>query len=285
MSDDRPDIDHIGPPPDDPWEELDEIWDDIGEGLLEEAFELADDLKHRFPQHGDVALARGAVCYEVGLIADTLEEANRALSLECDDRRLAMWYRAAAHHYLWDFEAARIELENLTREDSSFAEAWYLHAQVCEMQNDQVGARRGYERAAQLAPERFFRPARIDESAMESAVASARSELDPEFQLALDELAVIVEELPTREIASGHGENDEMLPPDLLGLYVGRSRLDSSVFHPVEEPGLIFLFQRNLERVCPTREALVDEIRTTLWHELAHHLGFEEEDMADLDLE
>jgi predicted Zn-dependent protease with MMP-like domain len=285
MSDDRPDIKHIGPPPDDPSDELEEIWENIGEGLLEEAFELADELKQRYPQDGDVALARGAVCYEVGLIRETLEEANRAIQLECEEDRLAVWYRAAAYHYLWDFGAARVDLEELTRLDPDFAEAWYLHAQVCEMQNDQVGARRGYERAAQLSPERFFRPIRIDDAAIESAVADAREELDAEFRLALDELAVIIEELPTRDIASGNGEETELLPPDLLGLYVGRSKLESSVFDPIDEPGLIFLFQRNLERVCPTREALVDEIRTTLWHELAHHLGFEEEDMGDLDLD
>ena len=47
----------------------------------------------------------------------------------------------------------------------------------------------------------------------------------------------------------------------------------------------MFLFQKNLESISPDRESLVEEIRITLWHELAHYLGFEEEAMPGLDLE
>ena len=86
-------------------------------------------------------------------------------------------------------------------------------------------------------------------------------------------------------MAQAEGENEEPVPPDVLGLYVGTDRLDHSVFNPLDHPGIIFLFQRNLERVCPDRPTLIQEIRITLWHELAHYLGFGEEDMADLGLE
>jgi predicted Zn-dependent protease with MMP-like domain len=76
---------------------------------------------------------------------------------------------------------------------------------------------------------------------------------------------------------------DPPLSPDLLGLHVGpdqvrRSHLDVPSVHA------IFLFRRNLLRVCADREELAHEVRITVQHEVAHMLGFEEDDMDDLGL-
>jgi predicted Zn-dependent protease with MMP-like domain len=92
---------------------------------------------------------------------------------------------------------------------------------------------------------------------------------------------------PTPDVELARAENAEgtPIPPDVLGLFVGRSQLEKSVFDVGSQPGLVFLFQKNLERVCPDEETLVEEIHITLWHELAHYLGFEEEDMPELGLD
>jgi predicted Zn-dependent protease with MMP-like domain len=42
-------------------------------------------------------------------------------------------------------------------------------------------------------------------------------------------------------------------------------------------PASIHLFQRNLERACADREDLVQELRITLYHEIGHMLGFDED--------
>jgi predicted Zn-dependent protease with MMP-like domain len=49
-------------------------------------------------------------------------------------------------------------------------------------------------------------------------------------------------------------------------------------------PNSIYVFQRNLERIAKDRADLIEQIRITLYHELGHYLGFEEEDMDDLGL-
>lgn len=285
MSTDRPPRPGAGD--DDPRvdDRLDEVWEALDDGDLETALELAESLVADHPESGNAALGLAAAQYEAGSIRATLEAAERAGDLGVEDDTLRRWYVAAAHHYLWDFDAARAILTDLTREDPDFAEAWYLLAQVSEIEGDEVGARRGYEQAFMIEPDRFPRPHRVDEGAMRDAVQAARDDLPPRFQEILDELAVVIEALPSRELARAESEEDDPIPPDVLGLFVGTNQLEQSVFDPVRYPGVIFLFQRNLERVCSEPEVLIEEIRTTLWHELAHYLGFEEDQMADLGLE
>ena len=48
---------------------------------------------------------------------------------------------------------------------------------------------------------------------------------------------------------------------------------------------MVFVFQRNLERVCADREWLAEEIRVTVLHEIGHFLGLDENDLADRDLD
>jgi predicted Zn-dependent protease with MMP-like domain len=46
-------------------------------------------------------------------------------------------------------------------------------------------------------------------------------------------------------------------------------------------PNTLYLFQNNLERLCTTRAELEEEIRVTALHEIGHHLGWDEDDLAE----
>jgi predicted Zn-dependent protease with MMP-like domain len=74
-------------------------------------------------------------------------------------------------------------------------------------------------------------------------------------------------------------------PPELLGLFVGAPNTESSADLNAELPPRIFLFQRNLERAAKDRAALREEIRVTLYHEIGHLLGFDEDGVAEMGLE
>ena len=50
-------------------------------------------------------------------------------------------------------------------------------------------------------------------------------------------------------------------------------------------PAFVYIYKRNLERTCDTREDLVEEVRITLLHELGHFLGLDEDDMERLGLD
>ena len=73
-------------------------------------------------------------------------------------------------------------------------------------------------------------------------------------------------------------------PPDLLGVYIGLPLSEHEAGPGGEIPPSIFLFQRNLERIGSDRDHLREEIRITLYHELAHALGFEEDGVEEIGL-
>jgi predicted Zn-dependent protease with MMP-like domain len=140
-----------------------------------------------------------------------------------------------------------------------------------------------FAEAAAADPERFPLPARMSRAAFEDVVLGAGEMLPDEFQAHLAEVPVVVEDLPSEAILLDDGPP---LDPELLGLFVGTARNERTFAAAgVEAPPRILLFQRNLERFAADEDELRREIARTLHHELAHYLGFAEEQMAELDLD
>ena len=86
----------------------------------------------------------------------------------------------------------------------------------------------------------------------------------------------------TIEIRKSPGPEAEGLedPEELLGLYVGASRAefrDGSASGCL--PAKVYLYQWNLEDTVDGLDELRREIRITLRHELAHHFGFDDEQL------
>ena len=75
---------------------------------------------------------------------------------------------------------------------------------------------------------------------------------------------------------------------DLLGLYEGVPLTQRGRGYQLVPPDRITLFQHPLERQAAregsaaSHEALVQVIRRTIIHEIAHHFGFSEEHLRDL---
>lgn len=66
---------------------------------------------------------------------------------------------------------------------------------------------------------------------------------------------------------------------DLLGLYDGipLTERDEYDFCP---PDVITVFKGPHERLCATREEMVEEIRKTVVHEIGHYFGMDEDDIS-----
>jgi predicted Zn-dependent protease with MMP-like domain len=103
-------------------------------------------------------------------------------------------------------------------------------------------------------------------------VARALDDLPPQFAERLKNIAVLVEARTSREVAAELGA-------DILGLYQGASEMEQSPMAPYELPEIIVIYQENIEAMCRTDEEVVDEVRTTVIHEIGHHFGLSDEQM------
>jgi predicted Zn-dependent protease with MMP-like domain len=94
----------------------------------------------------------------------------------------------------------------------------------------------------------------------------------------LEEVAIVVEDEPSPEQlrTSGLGPDDT-----LYGLYEGTPPTEYAADW-VQWPNKITLFRFPLEEDFPHRDDLVEEVRITLVHELAHHAGFDEDRLHEL---
>ncbi|MEJ2513811.1 MAG: metallopeptidase family protein [Gammaproteobacteria bacterium] len=103
----------------------------------------------------------------------------------------------------------------------------------------------------------------------EAVVRRAMEEL-PEWVLGrIHNLEVLVEDAPTRDQdPEGAG---------LLGLYDGLSLPERGADYSGVMPDVVYIFRLpHLELGLP-RQELEEEIRRTVWHELAHYFGIEDD--------
>ena len=100
----------------------------------------------------------------------------------------------------------------------------------------------------------------------------------------LAEAPLIVEDRPSpRLLAELGADDDEEL---ICGLHSGTPLTERSVEAEGHLPETIHLFREGiLEHAGGWGEALLREIRITLLHEIGHHFGLEEDDLAELGYE
>ena len=107
----------------------------------------------------------------------------------------------------------------------------------------------------------------------------------------LDESPLVVEDRPSREVLRMMGIEQG---DDLCGLHEGLARTERSVEFP-QLPDVITLFRRGIVDLAGGWEpgedehgafggddAVREEIRVTLLHEMGHHFGLDEDDLESL---
>ena len=87
----------------------------------------------------------------------------------------------------------------------------------------------------------------------------------------IENLVVVVEDRPRRD-----------LDPDLLGIYEGVSLADRGVDYAGFLPDRITIFREPHLALGLPRDLLRHEIRRTVLHEIAHHLGIEDDRLHEI---
>ena len=110
----------------------------------------------------------------------------------------------------------------------------------------------------------------ISADEFDDLVARALDEVPPALARLMDNVAVFVEDEPPPD------------DPDLLGLYEGTPLTERDSTYAGVLPDRISVFRGPLLRMCRSPEEVVDEVRITVVHEIAHHFGIDDDRLHDL---
>lgn len=110
----------------------------------------------------------------------------------------------------------------------------------------------------------------MNNAEFDAAVDRALESLPTWVKERMDNIHVVVEDHPTPEQG------------DLLGLYEGVSLLERSSDYWGVLPDRVIVFRRPHLDLGLDEGALEEEIRRTVLHEIAHHLGIDDERLHEL---
>ena len=109
----------------------------------------------------------------------------------------------------------------------------------------------------------------VPRPAFEDLVGEALDLIPEELGRLMDNVVVLVEDFPPR------GQR-------LLGLYHGVPLTERGTQYAGMLPDTITIYRVPILRMCATEEQVIDEVRHTVVHEVAHHFGISDERLHEL---
>jgi len=120
---------------------------------------------------------------------------------------------------------------------------------------------------------------KVSEAEFRRLVSRAVREIPPHLAGYLENIVIDVEPMPDAGTCRSMEIDD---PTELMGLYQGTPLTERSVTDSALFPDRIVIYQHNVEREAHTREDIVEEVRTTILHEIGHHFGLDEDELDEL---
>jgi predicted Zn-dependent protease with MMP-like domain len=117
-------------------------------------------------------------------------------------------------------------------------------------------------------------------SEFERLVRQALEQIPEEIRVRLENVDIAVDAWPTKEQLAGSDLEDGEY---LLGLYEGIP-LTERYGYDMVLPDKITLFQEPIEAICSSKEEMVEEIKRTVVHEVAHYFGIDDDKLERLGL-
>jgi predicted Zn-dependent protease with MMP-like domain len=118
---------------------------------------------------------------------------------------------------------------------------------------------------------------------LETLASNVIATLPAPFRNATGPLPILIEEFPSEEVLKEMGL---VSPFDILGLYQGVDLRSKSTLDAPGDIDRVFLYRRPiLDYWCETGEALPHIVSHVLIHEIGHHFGLSDADMAAIEAE
>jgi predicted Zn-dependent protease with MMP-like domain len=119
----------------------------------------------------------------------------------------------------------------------------------------------------------------LTDEQFDALITRAMDELPQEYIKGLDNVAIVMADEPTEEQKIKMKLRDHAI---LLGLYEGIPLTQRGAGYTFVLPDKITLFKHSILRVVRNDDELFEQIKRTLWHEIAHYYGLNHAQMDKL---
>jgi predicted Zn-dependent protease with MMP-like domain len=123
---------------------------------------------------------------------------------------------------------------------------------------------------------------KMERDRFEELAREALEEIHSEFKKYLENITVIVEDRPPREVYQRLG-----VPPNglILGLYHGVPYKNRGPYYGNVPPDVISIYQEPIERVCRDEEEIKEKVREVVRHEIGHYFGKSDRELHAMESE
>ena len=116
----------------------------------------------------------------------------------------------------------------------------------------------------------------MSDEKFDALITRAMNELPQEYIQNLNNVAIVMSDEPTPEQRKQLEIRGDML---LLGLFEGVPRTQQSGNELALAPGKITLFKNHIRAASHDEASFYEQIKRTIWHEIAHYYGLSHRDM------
>lgn len=109
----------------------------------------------------------------------------------------------------------------------------------------------------------------MDPRRFDDLVSDALDAIPPELASTFDNVVILVEDRHPDE-------------PDLLGLYEGVALTERDSSYAGSLPDTITIYREPLLDMCESDAEVVEEVKITVVHEIAHHFGIDDDRLHEL---
>nr|WP_127937057.1 metallopeptidase family protein [Nonomuraea polychroma] len=108
----------------------------------------------------------------------------------------------------------------------------------------------------------------VSRDKFEELVAEALDTIPADLTAAMSNVVVVVVDDPPE--------------PNLLGLYTGVPLTERGDWYSGVLPDRIEIYRNPISQICDSEEDVIDEVRITVVHEVAHHFGIDDARLHEL---
>jgi len=119
---------------------------------------------------------------------------------------------------------------------------------------------------------------KVTEKEFEELVEEAINTLPDKYKEKMENIIVVIEELPSAELLTEMGISS---PYHLLGLYRGIPYTKRGIWYRNVMPDKIIIFKRPIEVRCKNKEDIKESVRKVVIHEIGHYFGLGEAELRN----